>query len=63
MIISNGHINTINKSIPRALTALLQYPRRTTKSFLVRRKSPTSVWRRLMSSTRKMPDRHRSPKN
>ena len=38
-------------------------PRRSTKSFLVRRKSPTSVWRRSMSSTRKMLDHHRSSKN
>ena len=37
-------------------------PRRSTKSFLVRRKSPTSVWRRSMSSTRKL-DHHRSSKN
>ena len=38
-------------------------PRRSTKSFLVGRKSPTSVWRRSMSSTRKMLDHHRSSKN
>jgi hypothetical protein len=38
-------------------------PRRSTKSFLVKSKSPTSVWRRSMSSTRKMPNHHRSYKN
>ena len=38
-------------------------PRRSTKPFLVRRKSPTSLWRRSMSSTRKMLDHHQSSKN
>ena len=37
--------------------------RELTKSFLVRRKSPTSAWRRSMSSTTKIPDHPRSPKN
>jgi hypothetical protein len=36
---------------------------RVTKSFLVRRKSSTSAWRRSMSSTRKIPDHPRSPKS
>ena len=35
---------------------------RAMKSFLVRRRSPTSAWRRSMSSTRKIPDHPCSPK-
>jgi hypothetical protein len=38
-------------------------PRRSTRSFLVRRKSPTSIWRRSMSSIRKMLDHLCSSKN
>jgi len=36
-------------------------PRRVMKPFSARRKSPTSAWRRFMSSTRKMPEHPRSP--
>jgi hypothetical protein len=38
-------------------------PSQNREIFLVRRKSLTSVWQRIMSSTRKMPDHHRSPKS
>ena len=38
-------------------------PQRVTKSLSMRRKFLTSVWRRSMSSTRKIPDHHRSSEN